>query len=51
MEKCKVCKKEVRYKDGVLKEGIVQMGQGYNKPILTFCSEKCADFASKRSKE
>jgi endogenous inhibitor of DNA gyrase (YacG/DUF329 family) len=39
--KCKTCGKVVEYKDGVLKEGTIQIGQGYNKPLLNFCSKTC----------
>ena len=42
-KRCRTCRKSVVYKDGVLKEGICQIGQGANKPILTFCNEKCRD--------
>ena len=40
-ENCKTCKKSVRYKDGVLKEGAYQIGQGWNKPLLSFCNKEC----------
>ena len=40
-EKCKTCKKLVTNKVGILKDGTYQLGQGNNKPLLSFCSKKC----------
>lgn len=42
-EYCKTCKRHVRNEVGILKEGIYQLGQGSNKPLLTFCNKRCMD--------
>jgi len=36
--KCRTCNKKLKIP---LKDGIIQIGNGNNKPFLTFCNEKC----------
>lgn len=50
-EFCKTCRKLVTNKVGILKEGVYQLGQGNNKPLLTFCNKKCKDKYEDKLKE
>lgn len=45
---CKTCHKRlgrviVKHETYKVKEGTIQIGQGMNKPLISFCSRRCLD--------
>lgn len=41
--KCRTCKKVLGTNHGDLNDGVIQIGQGSKKPILTFCDNNCLE--------
>ena len=39
--KCRTCKKVLGTNHRDLEDGIIQIGQGSKKPLLTFCGDNC----------